>query len=113
MAGRKIRDEQDARRCMAAAKAAGRSRGEWARRHGIDGRSLCAWGKNLERGDKTRRASKAGCRRDKRGGVVELIAAASRGGSRYVVRCGQVAVEVDEHFDEATLTRLLRIIAVC
>ncbi len=113
MAGRKIRDGQDARRCMAAAKAGGLSRGEWARQHGIDGRSLFAWGKNLERGDKTRIAKKPGRTRKKRGGLVELIADARPAESRYVIRSGQLAVEVDDNFEEATLARLLKVIATC
>ncbi len=41
--GRRPHDEVEARRCLLAAKRAGRSAGEWARAHGIDGRSLHAW----------------------------------------------------------------------
>ena len=41
--GRKIDDEADARRCLSAAKRAGKGAGEWARSLGIDGRSLHAW----------------------------------------------------------------------
>src|SRR5487761_2306624 len=48
--GRKVHDEVEARGCLLAAKRAGRSAGEWARAHGIDGRSLHAWLVNLERG---------------------------------------------------------------
>jgi hypothetical protein len=44
--------------------------------------------------------------------MVELVPAGDAAG-RYVIRCGQLAVEVDEHFDEATLVRLLRVIAAC
>jgi hypothetical protein len=36
---RKIEDEREARRCLKAAKAARLTAGEWAREHGIDGRS--------------------------------------------------------------------------
>ena len=46
---RKIDDETEAGRCLRAAKLAGRSAGEWARAHGIDGRSLNAWKVNLAR----------------------------------------------------------------
>lgn len=42
MAGRRVTDEQDARRCMAAAKAARGGLAVWARAHGVDGRSLNA-----------------------------------------------------------------------
>lgn len=44
---RKIEDERDARACLKAAKAAGLTAGEWAREHGVDGRSLNAWRINL------------------------------------------------------------------
>jgi hypothetical protein len=37
---RKITDEREARRCLAAARAAGGTVGLWARANGIDGRSL-------------------------------------------------------------------------
>ncbi len=50
-AGRRIDDEVEARRCVFAAKRAGQTAGEWARAHGIDGRSLHAWKINFERGE--------------------------------------------------------------
>jgi transposase-like protein len=49
MAGRKIRDAHDARSCVDAAESSGVARAEWAREHGIDGRSLHAWHMNLAR----------------------------------------------------------------
>jgi len=102
---RKIRDAQDARRCLAAAEASGLSRREWARQHGVDGRSLFAWTKKLP--------PEAPRRGDKPSGMVELIPDAGQTEGRYVIRYGQLAVEVDEHFDEATLTRLLKVVAAC
>ena len=44
---RKIVDARDARACVKAARTAGLSLGAWARRHGVDGRSLHAWSVNL------------------------------------------------------------------
>ena len=108
MAGRKIRDEREARRCMAAAKSSGLSRTEWARRQGIDGRSMFAWARNLERGDRGRRGQQK-----TKGGMVELIPATIPAVSRYVVRCGQVAIELDDCFEEATLARLLKVVGAC
>jgi transposase-like protein len=105
MAKRKIRDERDARRCLAAVKESGLSRADWARQHGVDGRSLYAWARNLGRKD-TKGSQK-------HRGLVELIPGAEPAGSRYVIRCGQLALEVDEHFDEATVARLLKVIAAC
>lgn len=43
MERRKIRDEPDARMCIAAVKASKLTVGEWARSEGVDGRSLRAW----------------------------------------------------------------------
>jgi hypothetical protein len=47
--GQKITTEDEARRCLRAAKAAGQTPGEWARAHGIDGRSLNMFRVNLDR----------------------------------------------------------------
>ena len=38
MAGRKVFNEQDARRCLAAVKSSRVDLGTWARAHGVDGR---------------------------------------------------------------------------
>lgn len=43
----KIDNQRDARRCLRAAERPGLTAGEWAREHGIDGRSLNAWRMNL------------------------------------------------------------------
>ena len=106
MAGRKIRGEEDARRCIAAVKASGLSRRKWARQRGVDGRSLFAWEKKLASDD-------AAGRRAKRGGLVELIPESRLPESRYLVQCGRFVVEIDEHFDEVTLGRLLKVVATC
>ena len=104
MAGRRIRDATEARACLSAARTSGMERSEWAREHGIDGRSLNAWRLNLERAHLPGRSG-AGVR------LVELVAASSP--SQYVIRFGGFAVEVDEDFDDATLHRLLRVVSAC
>ena len=43
--------------------------------------------------------------------LVELVPALPT--PRYVVRCGQLCVEVGDGFEEATLLRLLRVLAAC
>ena len=101
MAGRKIHDHADAERCLRAADAAGLTITEYARQHGIDGRSLHAWSLNLSR----RRRPPAELR------LVELVPEAMP--ARYVVRCHEFEVEVDAAFDENTLGRLLRLVAAC
>ncbi|MCP4797360.1 MAG: hypothetical protein GY885_14500 [Phycisphaeraceae bacterium] len=45
---------------------------------------------------------------------MELVAQApARGAEGYVVRCGELSVEVGEDFDEDTLVRLLRVMSAC
>ena len=106
MSLRKLRDADEARRCLDEATASGLSRPEWARANGIDGRSLNAWRMNLERtrarGGQTPR-------------LVELIAAepVTDEPVRYVVHCGELTVEVDHRFDDDVLRRLLGVVASC
>lgn len=102
---RKIEDEQDARACLKAAKAAGLTAGEWARQHGVDGRSLNAWRMNLsDRVPKARAKPR----------LVELVPASpSRVETRYVVRVGDAAIEVTDAFREETLVRLVRALRSC
>lgn len=123
--GRKIEDEQAARRCLAAAKASGAPRCEWARAHGVDGRSLNAWRMNLER----RGPEKAISRKSRPGrchappGLVELVPRAagrsatepSAGGAsrRYVVDVGGARVEFGDDFADATLRRVLEVLRSC
>ena len=109
MLRRKIADEADARRCLEAVAASGLPRREWARRHGVDGRSLNAWRLNLAR----MRSESPAVARPGSLRLVELVA--HRGGepARYVVRYGDFAVEVDERFDDGHLRRLLAVVAGC
>ncbi len=106
MSRRKLRDADEARRCLDEAAASGLSRPEWARSNGIDGRSLNAWRMNLER---TRRRDQQAPR------LVELVAAepVTKEPVRYVVHCGELAVEVDHRFDDHVLRRLLGVVASC
>lgn len=109
---RKVDDELEARRCLAAAKAARQTPGEWARSQGVDGRSLNAWRMNL---------SRRGTSAAKRGGsigprLVELVPtsnAVGEAGGRYVVRVGATAVEFGADFDESTLARVLTVLRAC
>jgi hypothetical protein len=102
MPRRKIRDATDARRCLDAAEASGLHRVEWARRHGVNARSLNAWRVNLERG-----AAPEPLR------LLELVSSAQPAAGRYVVHVGEVSVEVDDDFREDTLARLLRVVLAC
>jgi len=105
MAGRKIkiRDDADARACLAAMERSALPLAKWAQAHGIDGRSLHAWRHNLG----SRRGESVQLR------MVELTVAAPVQRGRYIVHLGDLAVEVDEHFDPETLRRLLDAVAEC
>ena len=87
-------------------------RGEWARAHGIDGRSLNVWGVNL-----ARRATPAAPRRRKpkaprpTHALVELVPAGSSAklavGGRYVLEVAGARVEFGDDGSVATLRRVL------
>jgi hypothetical protein len=112
MGKRKIRDEAEARACLKAVKAArGASLAQWARDHGVDGRSLNAWRVNMGR-----RGLPAP--RRQRARLVELVPMQASAPSAtfapcFVVRCGKLAVEIKEQFDEAALRRLLQVVTTC
>ena len=102
---RKVASEREARACLAAAKAAGVSSGAWARERGIDGRSLNAWRMNLSR------RSETACAKTH---LVELVpATAPKVASRYLVHVGDVALELGNDFDDATLRRLIAVLRSC
>ncbi len=102
----KIENEREARRCLKAAKAAGLTAGAWARERGIDGRSLNAWRVNLSRSEAGTRA------RAPR--LIELVAAPPVGAEpRYVVRVGELAIELGDDFRDESLVRLVRALRAC
>jgi len=111
MAGRKVLNEQDARRCLAAVKASRRELGTWAREHGVDGRSLNLWRVNLERRALLRvRAAVPK--------LVELVVAPAPAPvvsprAPFVLRVGGVELEVGDQFEEASLRRLVWVLKSC
>src|SRR6185437_15962241 len=80
----------------------------WAKSHGVDGRSLRAWQRNI-----SRRGSSAPLQREPR--LVELVRTSStpRPPQRYVVRVGEGTIEVGDDFDDHTLRRLLEVLRAC
>jgi hypothetical protein len=109
-ARRKIADESEARRCLAAAKRAGLTAGTWARARGIDGRSLRAWGLNLGR-----RGSGAGATAAPRA-LVEIIPfspAATTGRARYVLAVADAHVEFGDDASTTTLRRIVEALRPC
>lgn len=108
MAGRKVFNEQDARRCLAAARATRGGIAVWARAHGVDGRSLNAWYVNLARRG-VPRVRAVGPK------LVELVSTAAVPAARapYVLHVGGVELEVGDNFDEQSLRRLVGLLKSC
>ena len=105
MERRKIQDEDDARACLAEVAQSGLERAAWARAHGVDARSVNAWRLTVGRRDAT--AAPAPVR------FIELVAPPVEPAPVYPVRIGRFEVQVPAHFDEASLVRLLRVVAAC
>ena len=117
---RKITDADDARRCLTAARRAGKRVGAWAQANGVDGRSLNGWRMNLARrgGGPRRRAqaqpARAALALRPRPALVELIPAPRPASpARYVVLVGDVRIEVGDGFDVTTLRRLVGALRAC
>lgn len=108
MAGRKIFNEKDARRCLAAGRASRGGLAGWARAHGVDGRSLNAWRVNLQRRGVPRVRVAAAK-------LVELVPAATVTAARlpYLLHIDGVELEVGDNFDEQSLRRLVGLLKSC
>lgn len=109
---RKINNQHEARRCLKAAERAGLTAGEWAREHGIDGRSLNAWRMNLAR------RTPAKQRTDLEPRLVELVPMAvpvlgPGSDPRYLVRIRDITIEFGADFHEESLVRLVRALHAC
>lgn len=114
--GRKIEDEREAVRCLRAAQRQGVSAGDWARAHGVDGRSLHAWQMNLARRGAPGRRSKPRSKPARAAhALVELvpIATAAQGAGRYALVVGGARVEFGEDASVATLRRVLEALRSC
>ncbi len=108
MAGRRIVNEQDARRCLAAVKSSRSDLATWAPAHGIDGRSLNAWKVNLERRGVPRMRA-VGPK------LIELVSVAPLCAARapFVLHVGAVELVVGDNFDEQALRRLVGLLKSC
>ena len=106
MAGRKILNEQEARRCLAAAKSSRGGLAAWAQAHGVDGRSLHCWRLNLG-------GRRVPLRRSLTPRLVELVPASMTTPAPYVLRIGGVEFEVGDGFDAQSLRRLVGLLKSC
>lgn len=103
MTRRTVRDHNDATELLDALKALGRSLADFCQARRLDGRSLNGWRINLHR---DAAPAPNGLR------LAELAAARSQPAVYRNVVDG-IDVEVDNHFREDTLARLLAVVAAC
>jgi transposase-like protein len=87
-----------------AVASSGQSRAEWARTHGVMPRSLNMWRLILAR---RRHGAQPVLR------LVEVAAIPTPPAPVYAVRVGEFRVEVEDDFADATLRRLLAVVASC
>jgi 8-oxo-dGTP pyrophosphatase MutT (NUDIX family) len=119
-AGRKIRDEKEARKYLAAAKRSGVSIGDWARARGINGRSLWAWVMTLERREakqRTRGRRPSSKRKSGSPAFVELLPSAvgksTVGMARYTVEVPGGRVEFGDDASLAMLRQVFEALRSC
>lgn len=116
--GRKIKDEREAVRCLRAAERQGVSVAEWARAHGVDGRSLRAWQMNIaRRGTSPRKRRKAASKATPAAhALVELVPATTstvQGAGRYALVVSGTRVEFGDDASVTTLRRVLEALRPC
>jgi hypothetical protein len=99
---RKVVDEEDAHELLDAWEESRGSFRAFCAEQGVDGRSLQCWRQNLGRQEDA-----AAVR------LVELTSPTSTARASYRVVLGDIAIEVDDGFQEDTLTRLLAVVAGC
>ncbi|MBC8425824.1 hypothetical protein H8E07_17060 [bacterium] len=103
MERRRVRDHEEAVELLSALAASGLPLAEFCRSRGIDGRSLHCWQLNLR---PPTPPSSGGLR------LMELsVAVPDRPVAGYRIRFDGVEIEVDDHFREETLGRLLQVLA--
>lgn len=106
MRRRKIRDEADARACLAAVRAAGGDAVAWSRAHGVDARSLNCWRVNFGRRAKAPKNDAIA--------LVELVPVPpARTSGRYVLDLGIARLEFDDGCSADTLRRVVMTVRGC
>ena len=99
--GRRLVSESEARRCLADLGRSGLSLNGWCRQHGVSYSSLYGWRRRLS---------------EPAVPLVELVATPTppttpKATARYAVVVGDVQVVVGDDFADATLVRLLKVVA--
>ncbi len=105
MARRKVRDHEEAAELLDALDVSGLTLSEFCRQRGVDGRSLHCWQRNTDR--RGGPSSSQGLR------LMELTVARPAPVASYRVLVNGLAIEVDDHFRQDTLARLIEVAAAC
>ena len=108
---RKVRDQKEARALLDGLADSGMKLPKFCAARGIDGRSLSCWRRNLA---PRRGPSVTSAPAPQRLRLVEILPSTTpRPSAIYRVRVGDVVIELDEHFNEHALARLLRVVTRC
>lgn len=130
--GRGIADETEARRLLTGWRKSGRSFAEWCRRESVSMDALSQWRRKLDgpvaagRSDRQKRSRAPATASSPQPSSIRLIEVALSSGvpqpaapaeestaARYAVCVGRCRVLLGTDFDDAVLTRLLRVAAAC
>jgi hypothetical protein len=105
---RKVRTESEALELLDELERSGLELPAFCASHGLDGRSLNCWRHNL--GGHT-----SACLPPPSLRLVEVVAPVAdvAPSASYRLHIGAVCIEVDDHFRDATLARLLRVASTC
>jgi transposase-like protein len=109
MERRRISGEAEAQSALRAIARSGIGIREWAREHGVDGRSLNAWKMALAR----RGQSSAERRRTAKAALVELVPTKRVPSGRYVLRVGDISLEFGDDASEEMLRRAIGFLRSC
>ena len=99
---RKVRDHQEAKQLLKAWSASPLSLTQIAHKHGVDGRSLLCWKRNLKFEHISATATTLR--------LVEIELKATTHPTRYNIHCNDVIIDIDDHFSDDTLRRILNVV---
>ncbi|MEO0600012.1 MAG: hypothetical protein AAF211_01170 [Myxococcota bacterium] len=105
---RKVRDRTDAEALLEAWSSSGLSLRAFSAEQGLDGRSLNIWRVNLERQREPRNDVGLGLQ------LIELVSCkAEPPSASYRMHVAGMVLELDDHFSEPTVQRLVRLLRSC
>ena len=107
MLRRKVRDRDDAVELLRALANSGLTLIDFCERHGIDGRSLHCWERNLRRRGTVEPVEAPALR------LLEVTVVQPQPAATYRIHVGDLVVEVGDDFVDDTLARLVGVLAAC